>query len=666
MTKEECQEKIANIICSKPDNMTCDECYMSVRSDICNEFNGCRISEKTKEQLEYVTVPIEENIFLRACAGSGKTEVLGLKAAYEMRQWKLYNQGIAVLTFTNDATNVIIDRVKQFTGKSNTYPHYIGTLSSFVHSYIVQPFTYKLRGYKGKDDDFSVHIIDCSMPIYKNHWLDKYSCDIFYMDSNGIWKAIYANQIGYDMEKKDFYFYIGHNKIKWLSEYYKSDQMQGFIRKKRKEIYNFWTWQYVQDCFQKCKEEFWKDGFATFDDLNYLAVEILCKRFGSIIAKRFPVIFIDECQDLSANELKVFQLLQKRGCHIHCVGDLNQSIYEFKRVEPNEINDFVHTYKEQKLSKNFRSCKQIVDFSEKLIDGTECKSANLESQFGKNALLYVEYQTPEDAIHIYYELLEKYNFLERENRVLVRQNSVRLQLEKSTRNDYDEKEPLIVASQLWKLGTPQQMKSALELAGKQISKWFGGGQSMHNYYCPKEINSVFQWRIYLLNVLKDILRSPNLSNYSLTYGKWHEFARKELGNILQNNYLYISDYDEIIDRDFNSLIDGRTYKVSKGNKDVVIGELDKEIQTTIPIMTIHSSKGCTFDSTLVISSKNAQSKGGHWKEHWLNGEGEAKRMGYVASTRAKHLLVWGVPKLKAGDRRLLEAYGFINGKKLLE
>ena len=82
-------------------------------------------------------------------------------------------------------------------------------------------------------------------------------------------------------------------------------------------------------------------------------------------------------------------------------------------------------------------------------------------------------------------------------------------------------------------------------------------------------------------------------------------------------------------------------------------------------MTIHKSKGCTFDSTLVISSKNAKSIGGHWKEHWLNGSGESKRIGYVASTRARHLLVWGVPKLKRNDKDLIESYGFINVENLL-
>ena len=667
MTKEEIQEKIANIICKKPVEIGCEECYLLTDGDICKDFSGCRISEKTEQQLRYVMIQKDECTFLNACAGSGKTEVVSLKAAYEMLQWKYYNRGIAVLCFTNDATSVISNRIKQFTRKNNIYPHYIGTLSSFIHSYIVQPFAYKVRGFKGKNGDFSFNIIDKDMPVYTNHWLEKYKCDVSYIDLKGQWKPILAHQMGYDIWKKDFYFASGKNSTKWLKEYYKSDSLQEFIRKKRETRSNFWELKYIRKCFRDCKEAFWRDGFATFDDLNYLAAEVLAKKeMGDRISERFPVIFIDECQDLSGNELSILMRLQKLGCSIHCIGDLNQSIYEFKRVEPNEIKEYVKDFKKKQLSIDFRSCKEIVEFSDKLIGSTDGKYVNKKSQFGSMPLLYIEYIEPQDAVVIYEKILEKYHFLNKENRILVRQNSLRLQLVRSNRNDYDEKEPLIVAAQLWKKELPQQMSLALELAGKQISRWFGGERTKTNYYCPKEITSVYQWRLFIMNVLKDILQSARLSDFTQTYGKWHEWAREDLGKILGRNYIYIKDFDEVIDRDFSKLIDGRNFKVSNGNGKVTIGELVESTKNSIPVMTIHASKGCTYDSTLVISSKDKKSKGGHWKEHWINGEGESKRIGYVASTRAKHLLVWGVPKLNNKDKKLIESYGFINSKELLK
>lgn len=663
MTKEECQEQVAKVICDKSDEITCDECFRLSNGHICEGLDHCRISEKTEEQLKYVLSSAKKDTFLRACAGSGKTEVVGMKAAYEIKKWKERNKGIAVLSFTNDATDVIKDRVKRFAGNNGTYPHYIGTLSSFIHNYIVQPFAYKFVGYQGKNSDFSLHVVDENVSIYSNHWLMNYKCSIHYLSSQNKRNDIYAHQIGFDFTRKDFYFYIG-SQLVWLKDYYQSDRIQKYIHEKRKKQSYYWEWKYVRDCFLDCKKEFWKQGYANFDDLNFLAVRILKKNIGSEIAKRFPFILIDECQDLSGNELEVLRQLKENGCCIHFIGDLNQSIYEFKRVSPDNIADYVKDFEKYTLSNNFRSCTEIVSFSEKLIGKSGSISQNVESKFGNHSLVYIEYRTPEEAIEKYVRLLDSMGCKEYDNKILVKQNALRKQLEKTTQNEFDTKEPLVVAVQLWKEKAQSQMSMALELSGLQISKWFGGGRTKKNYYCPKEITSVFAWRIYLMTVLNAIEKSETLMDFNQTYGKWHEKARKELNDILKCQYSIISNYDENKEREIEKLVNGNNFKDSNGNKDVVISNFVGKFVTDIPVMTIHGSKGCTYDTTLVISSENAQSEGGHWKAHWIEGDGEAKRIGYVASTRAKYLLVWGVPILKKKDRELLENYGFISSEEV--
>lgn len=664
MTKDEYQEQIAKVICDKSNEITCDECFRLSNGHICEGFDHCRISEKTEEQLKYVLSSAEKDVFLRACAGSGKTEVVGMKAAYEIKQWKEINKGIAVLSFTNDATEVIKDRVKRFAGNNGTYPHYIGTLSSFIHNYTVQPFAYKFVGYKGNNSDFSLHVVDENMLIYSNHWLMKYKCSIPYLSLQNRRSDIYAHQIGYDLIKNDFYFYVGSQLI-WLNDYYYSNKVQKYISEKRKIYPKYWEWRYVKNEFLNCKKTFWKQGYANFDDLNFLAVRILKNNIGSEIAKRFPFILIDECQDLSGNELKVLQQLKECGCYIHFIGDLNQSIYKFKRVSPNIISNYVQNFKNYTLTNNFRNCVEIVSFSEKLIGESGSISPNVESKFGNKSLVYIEYKTPEEAIEKYVKLLDRMGCKEYNNTILVKQNSLRKKLEKTIQNEFDVKEPLIVALQLWKDKTQIHMNMALELAGLQISKWFGGGRTKKNYYCPKEITSVFKWRIYLMSVLNAIEELSVLMDFSQTYGQWYEKARKELNGVLKCHYSIISDYDENREREFEKLVNGKNFKVSSGNKDVVIKNFNRESVTDIPIVTIHRSKGCTYDTTLVISSENAKSEGGHWKAHWIEGDGEEKRIGYVASTRAKYLLVWGVPILEDGDRKILENYGFVSIEEII-
>ena len=136
-----------------------------------------------------------------------------------------------------------------------------------------------------------------------------YKCSIHYLSSQNKRNDIYAHQIGFDFTRKDFYFYIG-SQLVWLKDYYQSDRIQKYIHEKRKEQSYYWEWKYVRDCFLDCKKEFWKQGYANFDDLNFLAVRILKNNIGSEIAKRFPFILIDECQDLSGNELEVLRQLK--------------------------------------------------------------------------------------------------------------------------------------------------------------------------------------------------------------------------------------------------------------------------------------------------------------------------------------------------------------------
>lgn len=631
-------------------------------------FQNAEFLKKLQNNFTMFSLTYIRHAFLKACAGSGKTEVVGLKAAYEIKRWKEKNKGIAILSFTNNATDVIGDRVKQFAGKSNLYPHFIGTLSGFIHRYIVQPFAYKLINYQGKNGDFSINLVDDDVEIFKDHWLTNYECLIPYIISNNKSINIFAHQIGFDVIKNDFYFRMGQKRQKpiWLKDYYRSERVQKYISEQRdkKGFPEFWNENYIRKCFRECKNIFWKSGYANFDDMNILAIRILKTDVCDEIVKRFPFIIIDECQDLSGNELRVLECLKNKGCCLHLIGDLNQSIYDFKMVSPENIKNFIKDFEIFKLNKNFRSCKEIVDFSNRLIKDWNTQS-EVESKFGKNALLYVEYNTPEEAVIEYEKVLNKLKFTEGKHRILVRQNSLKEQLEKMTKVAIDKKEPLIVAIQLWRYKTPEHMSKALELAGLQLSKWFGGCKSKQSYYCPKDISSVHAWRMFVMHVLNDMENSPSLSNMEKTYGEWHKDAIKELNIIISNRYNIISKFDSEKNRKIENCVTGKSFMTSSGKKDKPISSFSKFVASSIPIITIHASKGCTYDSVLVISTESAKSDGGHWKKHWLLGDGEGKRIGYVASTRAKYLLVWGVPKLNETDRVLIECYGFISAKEVI-
>lgn len=667
MTKEEMQNKVAKVLCGKEESITCDYCYENFRNEICKNSKQCRISEKSKNQLEYVLSPLNKNIYLEACPGSGKTEVVGMKAAYEFNLLtKNSNSGIAVLTFTNEATNVIKDRVGEFGNQTTTYPNYIGTLSSFIHKYIAQPFGYKVKGYESTSRDASFRIIDSDLNINLNPWLKKYKCSVTYFTETNTILPVCANQISYDHREKD-YFIKQYNNYIYFKEYYHSIPFQNWVKKIREEQNEHWKYKYnyCKSLLDGDKEKFFKAGYANFNDMNNIAFEVLSSsgELAERLSKKFTNIIIDECQDLSWIELQILSILKEKGTNLHFIGDINQSIFEFKKNDPKDIIQFTQDFEKIELNDNFRSCQPIVNFSNILIGlNKDIKGCEI-NKLNEYSLMYLEYnKKPEELLHKYNQILEKFKINKSKSVIIVKQNTLKEQLEKTTSRN--EKHLLLNGIQLWNNGNTQQKQKALIYAGKQISKWFGGGKTKDSYFCPIKITSVFRWRLFLKDILNDCNENHKLTNYNRIEREWYKDARAEIPNIIKRRYNNLKQYDEIKNRNFDEIFKGSSWlKAVNADAPIIIRKEDY-LNNNFKVMTIHGSKGCTFDSTLVISSSTKKSQDGYWKD-WLCGDEEGKRLGYVASTRAKYLLIWGVPKLSQDDEEIIKKLGFIDGNKVI-
>jgi hypothetical protein len=73
--------------------------------------------------------------------------------------------------------------------------------------------------------------------------------------------------------------------------------------------------------------------------------------------------------------------------------------------------------------------------------------------------------------------------------------------------------------------------------------------------------------------------------------------------------------------------------------------------------TIHQVKGETHDVTVVVSSLKSGSQS-HWKDWLKDPLSEAARFAYVASSRPRHLLIWGVKVLKPNEKQRMVELGF--------
>jgi DNA helicase II / ATP-dependent DNA helicase PcrA len=612
-----------------------------------------KVREKTEQQLKYVLSSAKKNIFLEACAGSGKTEVVGMKAAFEIRKWRSTNSGIAVLTFTNDATDTIKERVKIFSGLTSLYPHYIGTLSGFIHGFIAQSYGYKFSKHKNREGDTSYRLIDKSLVVYDNHWLKKYKLPYLNLASSS--QDVYANQIYYDHKINDIIIHYSENYKLSLKDYYKLTEVQEFIQSVREKRGNkhLLSFEYIKKEIGKIKQTFFEDGFANFEDMNYMAYRVLMKsdHLATLIAARFPLIIVDECQDLSWIEINILNQLKSAGTFLHFVGDLNQSIYEFKDADPVTTKQYLSVFEKYFLTDNFRSCDSIVNTSNKLL-GVSLPIRGLEiDKYGEKSVCYLEYRDLASLKQKYIEFLKEVEIPFNNSAILVRQQNMKLDLETNFR---ESKHLILDSLQLWIENTPKSRMLALELASRHMHRWFGGATTRKNYNCPSSIDSAYRWRIFIKDFLDGCSAVSDLVRFDgINYSTWYKNFNNNFLSIVQEAYqnLAICDSEKRGFSEISKMISPR----GTAKQDITVYNMPDKINL-VSVNTIHSVKGQAFDSVMVVSSlKNSGS--GHWKK-WIEKEFESGRIGYVANTRAKYSLVWGVPVLNKEDRDLLESYGF--------
>lgn len=639
MKRSRLLERVASTVCTKPTDLTHEECYESIENPLCREHGRCRIHEKTAEQLNYVLSPTQENIFLKACPGSGKTEVVGLKAAYEIQRWTAPIGGLAVLTFTNNAAHVISSRVNQFVGNRGlTFPHFVGTLDSWLHGFIANPFAHHLTGYEGKAGDRSIRVIDeQSTHPFLGSFKTRYSY--------GTHRNVFAHQFCVDDD-------AGHV----------------FVRQaKSAEYVTISPEEWGIADFRETKKRFLKSGFATYRDIETVCLQLLdddAFELAEILKSRFPIIIIDECQDLSPVQLDIVERLIEAGTAVHLVGDLNQAIYGFRKTFPQKVNEFVakHEFSTKKLTRNFRSVQSIVNLCGQLVD--QGVVGGCEKCESGPACICLEYavETLAEMAGRFVEHLAKRNIPVEEAAILSRGRAKVARLRPGESGKLGMTQRLPAAIKLWQAGHIPAMDDALKCMGAFVANKFFSKRSVNSrhYDCPEDITTPLRWRLFLAKLLDACTKHKEIADLNCSWSGWARIARSCFRSLLLS---CVDGLQNLSREDEETLpdLDGRTYRIPKGMGDASVDDtlaiMMPATSQRVRITTFHQVKGETFDAVLVVSALN-RGKGGHWKEWIKDPASENARFAYVASSRPRNLLAWAVPQLESKDRAKLEELGF--------
>ena len=284
-------------------------------------------------------------VVVKACPGSGKTYSVSARIAKLLQTKDFKRSGIAALSFTNVACDEIKEKLSEDFGINKLgYPHYLGTLDSFINHHVFLPFGSLVMGCKSQPTLVGEPHSIWSLKRYNNdpyQFFDKTTFDV-----------------------NDKLIKIAHSlAFPFVWKYYNKDESVN------KNIQNI----------IEAKFELFKQGFATQNDANYIALKVLesYPMIAANVARKFNYFLIDEAQDTDEVTMEIINLLVDNGANnFMLIGDRDQSIFEWNNARPELFDEKHENWGGLELTQNRRSSDLIRKFSASLSSFKQTISVN--------------------------------------------------------------------------------------------------------------------------------------------------------------------------------------------------------------------------------------------------------------------------------------------------
>ena len=547
------------------------------------------------------------NCVVLAGPGSGKSKILTLKLARILNEDIEAPQGVACLTYNKECARELKEKLFNL-GINESSAIFIDTVHSFCLNHVIRPYK---------------HLASTNLPK-----------EI---------KVATSREIR-ELMLRTFNLTIGRNErytSSWLTAF--NVYRRTFINRKSSK------WKTNDPDIAKWilnYESALRDqGLIDFDDmvLNGLWMIEGNQWIQELIKSKFPVIAVDEYQDLGASLDRIIRVLCiENDIRLLAVGDPDQSIYGFTGAQPTLLNDLSYQSGVLKirLKKNYRSKGNIVKASlasllekrdfvsnrdgEGIIqfygirDGIDaqcdyiCKeiipkilASNSSSTLGDIGVLYID---KNDGDRIAEKVSkEGIQYIRLDGNAPYTKNKLTVWIENCA----------MWCSGGWLKGTPQF--SEIERSFKSF--FLGSNISEAKLECKK------------LNLFQFLFRNKDIE---LKLSDWlNEFDKNivfELLNCFTEEPSIVDEYKKLIESAKNGQL-----------KDFKVSSLSRQIgsKSHLNLYTLHSSKGLEFKYVIMFGLENGRIP-------WLNASkdnlNESRRLFYVGLTRAKdeiHLLYSG-------------------------
>lgn len=575
------------------------------------------LSEKQRE----IVFDKQGKFVVCACPGSGKTYSVAARLAKSIAEWDSRSQGITTLSFTNVAWQEIEHQVhKHFAiRKPIPYPHFLGTIDSFINQFIFLPFGHL--------------VMECGKrPILVGEPHGTWISGRYERDYDK-----YFDIVSYGMNDELLYpkingfFHFNYNQI-----YRQDGNESGHATNLR-----------------QTKQRFWKQGYATQGDANYFAMKLV-RKFPSIpkaLVHRFPSFIIDEAQDTSEIQMAIIDQLIASGLeHVVLVGDPDQAIFEWNDAKPQLFTEKFAEWRANSviLNENRRSSQNI------------CNSTYPLSSL--------------QAISTAVNEVKQYDFVPE---VLARDldnltPTIDYFLAKCRTNDIDIT-PDNVAILYRSKGifhsisgtSPIEARALPWVQEDTFTRDFAKGKYLYDHVDFKQGFKLIEKALYKGYAKSSYCSKQDLDKLIERIGfSQHRQKIIAILKMLPSTDVNIGDWIDQTNAIFQEKEVNLQLQCQDGKKNMSFEEIfpvtkEKTIERDFRLGTIHSAKGETFEAVLVVLKKKGI--GSYYKTLLANGEtvdsNEELRIVYVGITRPRKILMIAVPdneNKNAWEERILK------------
>jgi DNA helicase-2/ATP-dependent DNA helicase PcrA len=245
---------------------------------------------------------------VRACAGSGKTTLLVAKLVGLTSRWPHAHRGICVLSHTNVARREIERQFPRWAKLQmlNQYPHFVGTIQSFVNQFLAANAIQTLTGNRPSCLDDDQYAFEVSKRFTQS---GKYKTAFVYL-KNRLKNTPEPAPQSFVARKLRYVFSDGKLVLAPLTSAALSENTASY-----KELFAL-------------KEELTSDGCFSYADTTALALMYLEKypRLREALCRRFPIVLVDEAQDTEEQQAELLDRLFLKGGVLQRFGDDRQAI----------------------------------------------------------------------------------------------------------------------------------------------------------------------------------------------------------------------------------------------------------------------------------------------------------------------------------------------------